>query len=377
MIYLDGAATYPVLPCVKKAIKDALDSDFGNASALHSPGVKAKNLIEDARENIAKLIGAKPSEIIFTSGGSESNNTIIHTFKNQNIAISAIEHPSVLEPAKKYAKNLTLLPVNEQGIVKNFKNKNFNLVSIMLANNELGTIEPLEKLFKTKPKNCYFHSDLTQALGKIKIDVKKLNLDYATISSHKLGGPIGIGAIYVKEGVPFTPLIFGGHQEKGKRAGTYPTVQIAGFKAAVDFTLKNKTWEVYNQRVLKLRNELASRILKEVPFSSLNTDSENSLPNILNVSFQAAEGESIQLYLDLKKGVVVSTGSACASGNGSPSHVIMATRNDAEVAHSSIRFSLTLNTRKKDIDSVMQVLPEIIKDLQSISTIKTKEQNGR
>ncbi len=377
MIYLDGAATYPTLPCVKKAMKDALDSDFGNASALHAPGVKAKNVIEDARESIAKLIGAKPSEIIFTSGGSESNNAIIHTFKGKNIAISAIEHPSILEPAKKYAKNLTLLPVDEQGIVKNFKNKNFDLVSIMLANNELGTIEPLEKLFEVKPKNCYFHSDLTQALGKIKIDVKKLGLDYATISSHKLGGPIGIGAIYIKEGAPFTPLIFGGHQEKGKRAGTYPTVQIAGFKAAVDFTLKNKTWEVYNQRVLKLRNELASRILKEAPFSSLNTDLENSLPNILNVSFQAAEGESIQLYLDLKKGVVVSTGSACASGDGSPSHVIMATRNDAEVAHSSIRFSLTLNTRKKDIDSVMQVLPEIIKDLQSISTIKTKEQNDR
>ncbi len=375
MIYLDGAATYPTLDSVKKAMKKVLDADFGNASALHSPGVKAKNLIEDTRESIAKLIGAEPSEIIFTSGGSESNNTVIHTFEKQNIAISAIEHPSVLEPAKKYAKNLTLLPVNEKGIVKSFKNNNFNLVSVMLANNELGTIEPLEKLFKVKPKNCYFHSDLTQALGKIEINVKKLNLDYATISSHKLGGPIGIGALYVKKGIPFTPLIFGGHQEKGRRAGTYPTVQIAGFKAAVDFALKNQTWKIYNQRVLKLRNYLLDRILKEAPFSSTNTDIKNSLPNILNVSFQAAEGESIQLYLDLKKGVVVSTGSACASGDGSPSHVIMATRNDAEVAHSSIRFSLTLDTTKKDIDETMKVLPEIISDLQSISTIKTKEQN--
>ncbi len=377
MIYLDGAANYPLLPCVKKAMTEAMEMNFGNASALHSSGVSAKNLIEEARESIATLINAKPEEIIFTSGGSESNNTIIHAFKRKNIIVSAIEHPSIIEPAKKYAKHLTILPVDKNGVVKEKHLQNFSddetLVSIMFANNELGTIEPLEKIFKEKPENVFYHSDLTQAIGKIPIDVKKLNLDYATISAHKIGGPIGIGALYVQKGSPFKPLIMGGHQENGKRAGTYSTIQIAGFKAAADHVIKNHTYKIYRERVTKLRNSLAERILKEIPYSSINTPLENSLPNILNVSFQAAEGESIQLYLDLKGNIEVSTGSACASGDGQPSHVIMATKNNAEIAHSSIRFSLTLDSTEKDINEVMKYLPEIIGDLQKISTLKPKE----
>lgn len=378
MIYLDGAATSPLLDCAKNTMLEVFEKNLGNASALHSSGVSAKNIVESAREKVAKLIGADPDEIVFTSGGSEANNTIIHTFENENIIVSSIEHPSILEPAKKYAKSLIVLPVNEKGVVSStalqgqISSTEKHLVSIMLANNEIGTIEPLEELFKKKPKNVFFHSDLTQAVGKIPVDVKKLNLDYATISAHKLGGPIGIGALFIKKGSPFVPLILGGHQESGKRAGTYPTAQIAGFGAAAEFALKNKTWAIYKERVAFLRNSLAKRILAEVPFSSLNTDLANSLPNILNVSFEAAEGESIQLYLDLKQGIEVSTGSACASGDGKPSHVIMAQKNDAEIAHSSIRFSLAPETTEADIDVVMETLPEIIKNLQSISTIKTK-----
>ena len=378
MIYLDGAANYPLLPCAKKAMAEVMETNFGNASALHSSGISAKNLIEEARESIAMLINAEPEEIIFTSGGSESNNTIIYTFENKNIIASAIEHPSILEPAKHYAKHLTILPVDEDGIVKEsqlqYISDSKTLVSIMFANNELGTIEPLEKIFKEKPKNVFYHSDLTQAVGKIPIDVKKLNLDYATISAHKIGGPIGIGALYVKKGSPFKPLIMGGHQENGKRAGTYPTIQIAGFKAAADHVIENHTYKIYRERVTKLRNSLAERILKEIPYSSINTPLENSLSNILNVSFQAAEGESIQLYLDLKGNIEVSTGSACASGDGQPSHVIMAAKNNAEIAHSSIRFSFTLDSTEKDIDEIMKYLPKIIKNLQEISTIKPKEQ---
>ena len=377
MIYLDGAANYPLLPCAKKAMAEAMNMNLGNASALYSDGAASKNIIEDARISIAKLINAEPEEIIFTSGGTESNNTIIHAFENENIITSSIEHPSILEPSKKYAKNLNIIPVNEKGIIEQQTFKEYSslqsntIVSVMLANNELGTIEPLEKIFKKKPKNFYFHSDLTQALGKIKIDVKKLNLDYATISAHKIGGPIGIGAIYLKKEAPFKPLLLGGHQESGKRAGTYPTVQIAGFGAAANFALKNKTWDIYRERVSLLRNMLANRILSEIPFSSLNTDLENSLPNILNVSFKSAEGESIQLLLDLKGNIKVSTGSACASGNGKPSHVIMATKKDAELAHSSIRFSFLLDSTEKDVEKVMKYLPDIIKNLQSISTLKT------
>jgi len=364
---------------------NAMNSDFGNASALHSSGVQAKNLVEEARKSVARLIGAEPSEIIFTSGGSEANNTIINTFRDKNIITSAIEHPSVLEPAKAYAKSLSLIPVDKTGLInlktlkttiKNIKEE--TLCSVMLANNELGTIEPITEIKSIIsaleiPEKILLHTDATQALGKIKINVKELGVDYLSASAHKIGGPIGIGFLYIKTGSPLKPLILGGHQEKGRRAGTTPVVQIAGLKSAVDYAIKKRTWETYNQRVRKLRNELATKILKNVPYSSLNTNLENSLPNILNVSFRSAEGESIQLYLDLKKNIAVSTGSACASGDGSPSHVIMATRNDAEIAHSSIRFSLTLKTTEKDIEAVLKVLPGIVKNLQGISTLNPKE----
>ena len=374
MIYLDGAATSKLLPSVKTAMLAAMDADLGNASSLHSAGQRAKNLIEDARQKVADLINADPAEILFTSGGSESNNTVIHTFAEKTIATSAVEHPSVLEPTKKSAKSHLLLPVDEQGIVSPKNLPPADLYSVMFANNELGTIEPIKQLAAKKPKNSFFHSDLTQAVGKTKLDVKTLGLDYATFSAHKIGGPVGIGALFVKKGSPLTPLILGGHQEHGLRAGTYPTVQIAGFGAAADFITKTHPWKIYKERVSLFRNYLASRILKEIPFSSLNTPLDHSLANILNVSFAAAEGESIQLYLDLKGNIIVSTGSACASGDGKPSHVIMATKNDAEIAHSSIRFSLDLETTKEDIDKIMDLLPDIIKNLQSISTIKPKEQ---
>jgi cysteine desulfurase len=218
------------------------------------------------------------------------------------------------------------------------------------------------------------HSDLTQVLGKMPIDVHKLGLDYATFSAHKIGGPIGVGALYIREGVPFTPLIVGGNQEKKRRGGTYNTVGIIGFGAALKKLKDERSWEIYDTKVRKLRDLLAKRILAEVPGSSLNTDIARgkSLPNILNASFEAAEGESIQLYLDAE-GVIVSTGSACASGDIKPSHVLMAKTGDAEVAHSSIRFSFGLESSEADVEKVMAVLPGIIERLQKISTVKMKE----
>lgn len=382
MIYLDYAATTPMEPEVLDAMHEAELRFFANASALHTPGHLALNQIEETRETLARMIGAKPAEIIFTSGSSESNNTVIRTFAGHEIEVSPLEHHSIFEVAEKVAGN-----------------KRPKLFSYMLANNETGDIldlaEIVEKarrvpvpekseLFEgktdfgkelvTDKRGAYVHSDLTQALGKISIDVNKLGLDYATFSAHKIGGPVGVGALFVREGVPFLPLIIGGNQENKRRGGTYNTVGIVGFGAALKKIEKTKSVEKYDTKVRRLRDLLGERILKEIPGSSLNSSlvRGESLPNILNASFQAAEGESIQLYLDAE-GVIVSTGSACASGDIKPSHVLMAKTGDAEVAHSSIRFSFGLNNDERDVEGVMKVLPGIIDRLQKISTIEMEK----
>ena len=379
MTYLDYAATTPMLPEVREAMREAETRFFANASALHTPGHLAMNEIEECRKLLAKLIGAEPEEIIFTSGASESNNTVIRTFEGCQIETSPLEHHSIIEAANVYKGDR--LP---------------KLYSYMMANNETGeflydattgdllasslapVVTGLASSFapvvanarKSPIARVFKHSDLTQTLGKVPIDVKKLGLDYATFSAHKIGGPIGVGALYVRKGVPLKPLIIGGNQESKRRGGTYNTVGIIGFKAALEQVIREKTWEKYDTSVRKLRDLLAKRILAEIPGSSLNTDLTPgaSLPNILNASFEAAEGESIQLYLDAE-GVIVSTGSACAAGDIKPSHVLMAKTGDAEVAHSSIRFSFGLSSTAKDVERVMEVLPGIVNRLQQMSTI--------
>ncbi len=355
MVYLDYAATSPLLPEVMDVMHEAEKKFFANASALHTPGHLAMNKIEETRELLAELINADPGEIIFTSSASESNNTVIRTFAGHKIFTSPLEHHSIIESAR-------MLKGDEDPA----------LYSYMLTNNEIGEFLPVKDIAKkAHEEGGFMHSDLTQALGKIPVDVKALNLDYATFSAHKIGGPIGVGALYIKNGVPFKPLIIGGNQENKRRGTTYNTVGIIGFGAALKYVKSHKTWEIYDTKIRALRDELANRILKEIPGSSLNTNLKNSLPNILNASFEAAEGESIQLYLDAE-GIIVSTGSACASGDIKPSHVLMAKTGDAEVAHSSIRFSFGLENTKKDIDKVMEVLPGIIDRLQKISTIERK-----
>lgn len=373
MGYYDHAATSPLLPEVRAAMLSAMDMSvaggLGNASSLHSAGRAANELVESARAEVARLINADPDEIIFTSGGSESNNTVMHIFAGKTIACSDIEHPSVLEAAGEYGAKV----VNCSFVGRK---PGCSLVSIMLANNELGTIFDIERLAKeAHASGAFFHTDATQALGKIPVDVKSLGVDYLTASAHKIGGPTGVGILYVKKGASYRPLILGGHQEHGRRAGTSNAVGIAGFGTAAAYATKHKTWKIYESKIRPLRDHLAERILKEIPYSSLNTELENSLPNILNVSFAAAEGESTQLYLDLEGDIQVSTGSACASGDGSPSHVIMALTNDAEVAHSSIRFSFSLETTAEDIERIMATLPGIIKRLQAISTVKLEKNN--
>lgn len=358
-------------------MREAEEKFFANASALHTPGHLAMNEIEKTRKLLADLIGANPDEIIFTSGASESNNTVIRTFEGCQIETSPLEHHSIIETAE-FCRGQKLP----------------KLYSYMLANNETGEFLELPSgrvlpatllphvvktprgtpsVAVTRPCNAYFHSDLTQALGKVPLDVEKLGLDYATFSAHKIGGPIGVGVLYVRKGAPFKPLIIGGNQEKKRRGGTYNTVGIIGFGTALEAVKKNKTWEKYDKEVRILRDTLAKRILEEIPGSSLNTDIAPgaSLPNILNASFEAAEGESIQLYLDAE-GIIVSTGSACAAGDTKPSHVLMAKTGDAEVAHSSIRFSFGLQNTIADVDRVMKVLPGVVKRLQGMSTIKRR-----
>ncbi|MDO4741787.1 MAG: cysteine desulfurase family protein [Candidatus Saccharibacteria bacterium] len=350
MIYLDYAATAPILPDVMEAMYDAEKRFFANASALHTPGHLALNKIEEARARLANLIGANPDEIIFTSGASESNNTVIRTFKDHKIETSPLEHHSIIEPAKLFAGD-----------------KSPKLYSYMLANNETGEYLNLPKV----EEGNFLHSDLTQVLGKISINVDDLGIDYATFSAHKIGGPIGVGALYVRRGAPLSPLIIGGNQEKKLRGGTYNTVGIIGFSVALEKIIEEDSIAKYDTKVRKLRDTLAGRILKEIPGSSLNTNiaKEKSLPNILNASFKAAEGESIQLYLDAE-GIIVSTGSACAAGDIKPSHVLMAKTGDAEVAHSSIRFSFSPKNTMADVEKVMEILPRIINRLQKISTIE-------
>lgn len=374
-IYLDHAATMPLLPIVKQQMQEALLADYGNASSLHQRGHMAHQIVETARSQIARLINADPAEIIFTSGGSESNNTVMETFRDRKVAVSAIEHPSVLESAKARASQVTILPVDVEGRVSPADiPPDVDLVSVMLANNEIGTLEPLAAIAKhCKKHNIFVHTDATQAFGKIKIDVRTLGVDYMTLCAHKIGGPIGVGILYVKQGSPYHPLILGGHQENRRRAGTTNIIGIAGFGAAAAWC-----WDHWSCRkwagVAKLRNELKQRILQEIPYCTCNTPAEHSLPHILNLSFAAAEGESIQLYLS-EQGIYVGTGSACAAGDLRPSHVIMATKHDAEIAHNSIRFALGLDTTEADIERVMQVLPPIIARLRDMSTIKLGEKD--
>ena len=406
MIYFDASATTPLLPEAREAMVKLMDlsisGNLGNASSLHTAGSRAKGELIRARTEIAKLIGVPPLELILTSSGSESNNTVLHTFEHCPIFVSAIEHPSVLRPAEEYGNPCIKVPVNEQGTINlNYLKlkltetakadpKQKILVSIMLANNEIGTVEPIRKvaiiiseLRKQGYRNIYLHTDATQAIGKIPVDAKKSMIDYLTFTAHKLGGPIGIAALYVRTGAPFRPLILGGSQENKRRAGTSNVVLAAGFAAAAKYSNDNKTWEKY-LKIKELRNYLAERIMQIIPSARIITPlnnlssehEESALPNILNVSFPAAEGESTQLYLDLN-GIEVSTGSACASGALEPSHVLMAMFHDAEVAHDSVRFSFNLDTTKQQIDVLLDKIPGIIAKIQDLSTLNKESYNER
>lgn len=380
-IYLDYNATTPMSPEVLDFYKDQL-SLYANASSLHEDGRRAKKEIEIARKNVADLVNVLPEEIIFTSGGSESNNTVFNTMINlgkklgKNLIVTTeIEHPCVLEASKRLADfgmEVVYLPVDEYGLVKEDEYKaalerNPLLVSVMTANNEIGTVQNIKKLAQlAHEKGALFHTDAVQAAGKIPVDLKDWGVDYATFSGHKIYGPKGVGALFVKTGCKIEPLIRGGHQEKGYRAGTYNAPSIAAYGKAAE--LAKADIEHYTTHTKALREKLKNGLLEKIPNIKINGHPEKVLPNTLDVSFPGAEGEAILLHLDLL-GVDVSTGSACASGSLEPSHVLMATGLGPELAHGSIRFSFGKYNTESDVDYILEKFPPVIDKLRKMSTL--------
>ncbi len=390
IVYMDHNATTPLLPDVKTAIVNAMEF-YANPSSFHELGRIARFHIENARDIIAEFIGAQPEEIIFTSGASESNNTVLNSVictdcqclcqvdackqRTPHVITSAIEHPSVYATCQTLAKRgieVTFVPVNAKGqisvtaIEKEIRPTTV-LVSIMLANNEIGTIQPIEEITKlVKSKRVLMHTDAVQALTKIPLNVNALGVDFMSLSGHKVYGPKGIGVLYVRRGVSFCPLIIGGHHEFNRRAGTENTLAMIGFGRAIEVAAIDYLTE--SKRLKKLRDHLKSGIEKTIPEIIINGDPKNGLPNTLNVSFKYIEGEALLLDLDFA-GIAVSTGSACASGSLDPSHVLLATGIDAEYAHSSIRFSLGRANTEEDIDYVIRVLGQSVLKLRKMSPL--------
>ncbi|MFC1563051.1 cysteine desulfurase NifS [candidate division KSB1 bacterium] len=379
-IYLDHSATTYISDEVYEEMIKYLKTSFGNPSSFHSFGREARKCIEESREKIADVISAEINEIYFTGGGTEADNTAIKgvAFANQSkgnhIITSKIEHHAVLNTCQYLEKKgfkITYLPVDKYGIIDpdaltNAITDNTILISIMNANNEVGTIQPIEEIGKIAKENgIYFHTDAIQSFGKILIDINKMNIDLLSSSAHKIYGPKGVGALFIRKGVKIEPLLHGGHHENNKRAGTENVPGIIGFGKAAEIAKKDIENNVY-ENIRKLRDYLQKGITDKIDEAYINGHPEQRLPVILNVSFKFIEGESIILKLD-GKGIAVSSASACTSGDLNPSHVLIAMGVDAALSQGSIRFSLGKKNTKEEMDTVLSVLPEIIKNLREMS----------
>jgi cysteine desulfurase len=378
-IYLDHAATTPVAKEVLQAMQPFFSERFGNASSLYSFGREAKEAIEDARAKAAKVVNAEPREIIFTSGGSESDNMVLRGAlkPGDHMITSAFEHHAVLhtcQALEKQGVKVTYIPVTKDGFVRpedvrKAITKQTKLVSIMHANNEIGTIQPISEIGKLcKEKGVLFHTDAVQTYGKVPIDVKKLSVDFLSASGHKLYGPKGVGILFIRSGLPLRPLITGGSQEHKLRAGTENTAGIVGFGKAAELALANMQKEA--AYLTRLRDMLIDGVLK-IEDSWLNGSRQNRLPNNTNFGFDYIEGESIILHLDLK-GVAASTGSACSSESLTPSHVLTSIGLSPVKAHGSLRMTLGKDSTKEEINYVLQALPGIVESLRKISPMRLK-----
>lgn len=393
--YLDHAATTYLDPRVFEAMKPLmLEAGFGNPSSFHSAGKRAKEAVDGARDKVARILNCKATEIIFTSGGTESNNLAIlgiyraHHNRGNHLISNTIEHHSVLQPLeyleKKHEARVTLLEVDKFGQVQPEKilsalTPETVLVSVMYANNEIGTINRIgeigriihnygESLSRKPSEPPFFHTDACQAAGARDLDVKKLGVDLMTINSAKIYGPKGVGALYVRQGIKLEPLIFGGGQEFGLRGGTENVPSLVGFAQALELSQTEKDKE--NARLTELRDYAIREMLK-MPKSKLNGHPTERLPNNINISFLDIEGEALTLYLDAH-GIYTSTGSACTSGSLDPSHVILGIGLPYEAAHGSLRLTLGRKITKEDIDYVLQILPGIVSKLRSISPVRVE-----
>ena len=380
-VYMDYAATTPVDPRVLKAMKPYFNEKYGNTMSLHKQGREAKEALEESRKSVAALMNAEPDELIFMGSATEANNMVLkgvayaNNKKGKHIIISAIEHGCILEPAswlEKQGYEVTLLPVDKFGLVDLTRleiaiRKDTILVSIIHANNEIGTIQDIQKIGKIcKEKNVYFHSDAAQTFGKIPIDVKKMNIDLLSISSHKMYGPKGVGGLYIRKGTKIEPLLHGGGHEFKKRASTVNVAGIVGFAEAA--RIQEKEMDSDAKKQTSLRNKLINELLK-IEDSHLNGHLTKRLPNNASFWFAYIEGESLLMQLDAN-GVSASTGSACSSDSLEASHVLRAIGLKPQEAHGSLRLSLGKYSTAEEVEYVLEIVPKSVKRLREISPFK-------
>lgn len=380
-IYLDNAATTKTAPEVVEAMLPYFTEYYGNASSIYSVGAQAKKALNQARETIAETLGAAANEIYFTAGGSESDNWAIkataeaYDSKGKHIITSAIEHHAVLHTCQYLEKNgfeVTYVGVDENGILKLEELKaairpDTVLISVMFANNEIGTIQPIKEIGEiAKEKGILFHTDAVQAYGQLPIDVDEYHIDMLSASGHKLNGPKGIGFLYIRKGVKSRSFVHGGQQERGRRAGTENIPGIVGLATAAKRAfsiLEEKT-----KKEIELRNFLIEKIEKEIPYCRLNGDRTKRLPNNVNFSFQFIEGESLLIMLDMK-GICASSGSACTSGSLDPSHVLLAIGLPHEIAHGSLRLTVSEENTLEEMETVVEAVKEIVEKLRAMSPL--------
>ena len=388
MIYLDNAGTTKVSEKVKNEMLPYFDEIYGNASSLHNMGQIAKEKLEQAREIVAKCIGADSDEIYFTSGGTESDNWAIESAckfgemkGKKHIVTSVFEHHAVLNMLKQKEKQgfeITILPVYANGIVKVEDLKeairdDTCLVTIMFANNEIGTIQPIKEIGEICQKaKIPFHTDAVQAVGHVHVDVKEQNIDLMSISGHKFHGPKGVGVLYCKKGIPLFNFINGGAQEKNKRAGTENLAGIVGLSTALEESVKEI--DIVSKKEKELRDFLFDELSK-IPHSKINGDREKRLPNNFNMSFEGIEGESLLLLLN-DKDICASSGSACTSGSLDPSHVLLAIGLPHEIAHGSLRLTLSKYTTREEIEKTVKIIPEVVEYLRKMSPVWDKLKKG-